>query len=219
MCRRIHLSLSLSHSVSISLTLSLPFSFRYFVSMLEGDKSASTPIARDNIIALTNIFVLRQSPSSLLHPSNQTPSSASFVSSGPSLAPAEETQLLLSIQSHMEGIPTLELRYCLLDAIFGGPAIDLKVRRYMCMCACMYMYMYMLYIRIGVCTCLSFCTHVHVTYNCTCAYMCIHVMYLYILAYGLQCVSFSNALLLIIHAHIQCTCTLLYCRLVMDWSC
>ena len=88
----------------------------------------STPVARDNIISLTNIFVLRQSLS-LLNSTNSSllpPSSSGFEASAPALAPAEATQLLLSIQSHMEGIPTLELRYCLLDAIFGGVTIDLK---------------------------------------------------------------------------------------------
>ena len=97
----------------------------YFVSVMEGVSSLSTALARGNIIALTNIFVLRQSPHQLsLAPSNLDGSA------GPSLAPVEESQLLLSIQSHMEGIPMLEMRYCLLDAIFGGPALEV----YMILC-------------------------------------------------------------------------------------
>ena len=95
----------------------------YFVTVMEGVSSLSTALARGNIIALTNIFVLRQSP----HQLSLAPSSSSNPGStagGPSLAPVEETQLLLSIQSHMEGIPRLEMRYCMLDAIFGGPALE-----------------------------------------------------------------------------------------------
>ena len=107
---------------------------RYFISLLEGDTAASTPLARDNISALTSIFVLRQSPS-LAHSSKQSPPPLSCEGLAPSLAPAEETQLLLSIQSHMERIPRLELRYCLLDAIFGGLSVDLKVRT----CTCTYL--------------------------------------------------------------------------------
>ena len=113
-------------------------SYSYFVSVMEGVSSLSTALARGNIIALTNIFVLRQSP----HQLSLAPSSSES-SAGPSLAPVEETQLLLSIQSHMEGIPRLEMRYCLLDAIFGGPALEVYVISCMCKCmeaVCMYMY-------------------------------------------------------------------------------
>ena len=87
---------------------------------MEGVSSLSTALARGNIIALTNVFVLRQSP----HQLSLAPSSSEGSAAGPSLAPVEEAQLLLSIQSHMEGIPRLEMRYCLLDAIFGGPALE-----------------------------------------------------------------------------------------------
>ena len=104
----------------------------YFVSVMEGVSSLSTALARGNIIALTNIFVLRQSP----HQLSLAPSSSES-SAGPSLAPTEETQLLLSIQSHMEGIPRLEMRYCLLDALFGGPALEVYMYMISCMCKCM----------------------------------------------------------------------------------
>ena len=101
--------------------------YSYFVSVMEGVTSLSTALARGNIIALTNVFVLRQSP----HQLSLVPSSSEGSGGGggpPSLAPVEEAQLLLSIQSHMEGIPRLEMRYCLLDAVFGGPALEVYMQ-------------------------------------------------------------------------------------------
>lgn len=101
---------------------------------MEGVTSLSTALARGNIIALTNVFVLRQSP----HQLSLVPLSSEGSGGGggpPSLAPMEEAQLLLSIQSHMEGIPRLEMRYCLLDAVFGGPALEVYTVSciYLCM--------------------------------------------------------------------------------------
>ena len=110
-----------SHSHTYTHAHTLTYS--YFVSVMEGVTSLSTALARGNIIALTNVFVLRQSP----HQLSLVPSSSESSGGGggpPSLAPVEEAQLLLSIQSHMEGIPRLEMRYCLLDALFGGPALE-----------------------------------------------------------------------------------------------
>jgi hypothetical protein len=108
---------------------------------MEGVTSLSTALARGNIIALTNVFVLRQSP----HQLSLVPSSSEG-SGGcpPSLAPVEEAQLLLSIQSHMEGIPRLEMKYCTLDAIFGGPALEV----------CMFYYYEFVY------KCILLCIHI-----------------------------------------------------------
>ena len=104
-------------------------SIRYFSSQLNSG-SDSLPVSpqcqRDNLIGLIDMFILCQ-PASLTPLFGGAKGVEDQSNSRPPLNPVEEMQLLLTIQTQLEEQKSLQLRYCIFEAIFGEVVCDTKV--------------------------------------------------------------------------------------------
>ena len=88
---------------------------RYLKSSLAGEKNSQP--STDTLLALVDTFVLKIPPKTGVKGQKME---------GP-LTPAEEMQLLMSIHSQLEEQQSLEMRYCMFEAIFGGSEGDKQV--------------------------------------------------------------------------------------------
>ena len=91
----------------------------YFTTCLASADNKSKPpsqLTRDNLQTLADLFILCQSRFPPDHGSKFTT---------PPLTPLEEMQLLLSLHGQLEDQQSLELHYCIFDAVFGGITIPL----------------------------------------------------------------------------------------------
>ena len=79
---------------------------------MAGEKNSQP--GTDTLLALVDTFVLKIPPK---------PGVKSQKIEG-ALTPAEEIQLLMSIHSQLEEQQSLEMRYCMFEAIFGGSGGD-----------------------------------------------------------------------------------------------
>ena len=101
--------------VSSHETIFPPLCTRYLKSSLAGEKNSQP--STDTLLALVDTFVLKIPPKTGVKGQKME---------GP-LTPAEEMQLLMSIHSQLEEQQSLEMRYCMFEAIFGGSGGDKQV--------------------------------------------------------------------------------------------
>lgn len=92
-------------------------SIRYLRASLAGEKTSQPT---DALLALVDTFVLcKVKATSKIEVKGQKLEGF--------LSPVEEMQLLMAIHSQLEEQQSLELRYCMFEAIFGGSGADKQV--------------------------------------------------------------------------------------------